>query len=355
MGAAAINTVHTIVIDHVGDIYVGGSFQNFADIADADRIVIWDRSAAAWAAVVGGCNATIVTIAVDLDNNKYIGGQFTDWGDANGDYIVMWDGSALSSLSTGTNANVDGIAIANNNLVYLAGNFTTAGGTTVNYVASWNGTAFSPLGDGLSGGNADSIAILPDGIVLVGGTFTAAGGIATAGQVAKWNDSSWAHSDINAPGAPVVETFLATDIDPIVESAYSLWIGTDVSGTAYIAGSTSVSNRGTSSAYPTLIFERNGGTSAVIETIRNETTGKELLLDYSLLDGETLSIELIPTNKNIVSNFSGQRLDAILPNSDFGSFALQPGDNNITCFISEEGSPIVTVHVIWRTVYRSQD
>jgi hypothetical protein len=48
-------------------------------------------------------------------------------------------------------------------------------------------------------------------------------------------------------------------------------------------------------------------------------------------------------------------MDAILTGSDFGIFCLLPGDNDITCFVAESGSPTVTATMIWKNTYLSFD
>ncbi len=54
--------------------------------------------------------------------NLYIGGSFTNQGDANGDYIVYWDGSSLNSMGTGGNLDVRDIKSIGTT-IYAAGLF----------------------------------------------------------------------------------------------------------------------------------------------------------------------------------------------------------------------------------------
>ena len=140
--------------------------------------------------------------------------------------------------------------------------------------------------------------------------------------------------------------------DPAIDSNYSLWAGTDNSGTAYIAGTATITNSGKEAVYPIIIFSRAGGTTATIYTVRNETTGKVLLFNYDLLDGETLTINLDPAEKSIVSSFFGPRPDAILANCNFGDFFLQPGANQITSFVNVAGAPTVTAYMTWANKYK---
>ncbi|MGD8500735.1 MAG: hypothetical protein PVJ86_08815, partial [Phycisphaerales bacterium] len=118
-------------------------------------------------------------------------------------------------------------------------------------------------------------------------------------------------------------------------------------------GDVMVANDGTERAFPKFIIARTGGTFATLKEIRNETTGLELLFDYGLLNGETLTIDLTPTNKSIVSSHWGSRLDAVLANCDFGTFALRSGNNQITAFVDTDAT--VTAYVVWDDKYWSQD
>ena len=138
-------------------------------------------------------------IAAAPDGGIYIGGAFTDVGDANGDRIVKWSGSAWSSSehrhrqripstrwrsgqdgklyvggivhesrrwqrrlhqlsgtarpghrsAPGMNGDVYALAIGPDGTLYATGAFTTAGGVTVNGIAKWNGTAWTAVGTGV--------------------------------------------------------------------------------------------------------------------------------------------------------------------------------------------------------------
>ena len=56
-----------------------------------------------------------------------------------------------------------------------------------------------------------------------------------------------------------------------------------------------------------------------------------------------------------MSSFYGSRLDAIISNSDFSDFVLQPGDNTVTAFVDVAGAPTVTAYMVWRDGYWSVD
>ena len=153
--------------------------------------------------------------------------------------------------------------------------------------------------------------------------------------------------DINLPGDPEVWDF---DLD-----GDDLYIAFSTTGTATISDNQTVTNNGSKAAYPIIVFERSGGTSATVNYIKNETTGAVLWMDYDLLDGEKITIDLTPRSKSIKSSQFGDVLHACLRPSDFGSFSLLPGDNSISILIDEAGSPTITAYMQWRNTHWSAD
>jgi len=174
------------------EIYIGGAFTNAGGDANADYLAKWDVATGAWVSVVAGCNAVIYDLAFDAAGNLYIGGAFTDWGGANGDGIVMWNGAALSSLGTGLQGSgtCSTIAINSSGNVYCGGGFSTAGGVanTVN-IAKWDGVVWTPLSTGLNSAVTD-IAIDKSNNLYIVGTFTNAGD-AYGDYVVKWTGAAW--------------------------------------------------------------------------------------------------------------------------------------------------------------------
>ncbi len=131
-------------------------------------------------------------------------------------------------------------------------------------------------------------------------------------------------------------------------------------GTAVSSGIqiTSVNHTGATRAFPTITITRDGGATAVLESIQNLTTGKALLFDHPMLDGERIVIDLTQGNKTIttyVGDSTNNALDDLLPGSDFGNFALAPGINDIALYISETGSPALTAFIQWQTTHPSID
>jgi len=136
-----------------------------------------------------------------------------------------------------------------------------------------------------------------------------------------------------------------------------VFIAPAINGNVDIAGLVTITNAGSAESFPKITFEANlGGNVARLFSVRNETTGKTLNFSYLFVDGEKLTIDLSPSEKKITSSFFGASPDVIFANSDFASFSLIPGENKITCFISQTGGGgIITVGCTYRTAYNGLD
>jgi len=355
VAAGGTGSVYTLSFGQDGTLYIGGTFINWS-VAAGDGIVLWDGAAyaALGSGVAGG--AQVRASEILLDGNLVIGGTFTTVGGVGCDKIAEWDGTTWTEVGPGVNGNVYALAVdRDTGMLYLSGAFTQdQDGQSLSYIASWNGITFASLGSGLNA-TAWALAVAPNSFLYAGGAFTSAGGITLANRAAKWNGASWAHLDIELPGAPIVYAIAFSPADPVIKSNYDVYLGFSTTGVAFSATANTVTNDGTAPAFPRFIFHQVGGTTCRLIQIRNETTGKELLFDYDLLEGEELVIDLTPTEKSVVSNFFGKRFDAILANSDTGEFSLQPGDNNVTVYIDVAGGITLTRYCIWKDTYKSFD
>jgi hypothetical protein len=403
-GAAAFNDVVRAVAEGPdGTVYFGGDFTNAGGDGNADYVCQYDPSTDTVSALAAGGVADVYDLVFGLDGILYIVGSFTDWGDANGDAIVSWDGTAYASLGTGVGSGIFAADISPNGDLYVVGNFANAGGGAAAKIARWDGSAWSSVADDSLDGATNDVAIDQSGRIYVVGSFENASsnadadfvaytdgqiwnnmGTGASGSISKvkiapdgkvwvsgattvggidasfgafWNGASWTGVDLNLQGGFAAVTCISFgNADPVISSNYDVYIGTNQDGTAsYISGSATVTYSGTQPTYPTFIVNRSGGTSAKLIQIRNETTGKTLSFDYDLLDGETLTIKLRPQSQKITSSFFGSRPDAILANSDQGEFTLALGDNQITSFVDVAGAPTVTVFCEYRNTYNGLD
>lgn len=402
LGTGANDVVRALAVDAAGDIWASGQFTAAGGVANTAYIAKWDVSAGAWVSVVGvagdadnhvyalclardgkvyaggafhniggvavnhvsyydgtwhamgatGVDDNVLALAQMLDDKIIIGGSFHNAAGAAMAHITSWNGSAYAALGTGLDDNCYCLA-ANPviNRLWAGGVFTTAGGVTVNCVARWDGSSsvWAALGAGVAGGPRGVWAIAyhaGEGTWYIGGMFTSAGGDTFARGIAKWDGSAWSHIDATFV-TPTYVYGLCVDGDG------TLYVGLYDQYSVTVPGSTTVTNGGTASAQPVITVSRAGGTLATLAWIRNETTVKTLALDYDLLDGETLTIDLAA--HTVTSSVFGNRLDALLPGSEFASWELLPGANVISMWVEEAGSPTVTATMEWRDKFWSWD
>lgn len=342
--------VNALAIGLNGDIYAAGAFTGMGGVLNTNRIARWDG--AAWNALSNGIDdLSVLALAVGVDGTVYAGGTFTqvDGGSAFV-RIAQWDGTAWASMGD-ANGTVFALTVDPvDGTLYAGGNFTTIGGITSLGLAKWNGTAWTDISDGLAVAPVvRTIEIGPDRVVYVGGVVF--------GRAAKGsgNGSDWVQLDIDFAGGATIYTFAIGKPDPVIYSNYDIYVGHDQAVAIVHAGIVTANNGGTEIAFPQFVVERTGGTGATIKSLRNESTGKELLLDYDLLDDERLTIDLTPTNKSFISSFFSSRPDAILSGSDTGEWSLIPGDNEITCLVSVTGGATVTAWLQWSDQYNGID
>jgi hypothetical protein len=117
----------------------------------------------------------------------YVGGEFTDAGGIpNADRIATWNGSSWGAVSSSTseisNGRVSDIAVSGGK-VYAGGTFQNAGGdANADFLAVWDGTSWKPFCDATGpafGGNVTSLQIIGQ-MLYVGGAFQNGAGIASA-------------------------------------------------------------------------------------------------------------------------------------------------------------------------------
>jgi hypothetical protein len=111
-------------------------------------------------------------------------------------------------------------------------------------------------------------------------------------------------------------------------------------------------------------INRSGGTTAIVYRLANAATGAEIYLNYSLLAGETLTLDFRPfseTALTAISSFFGPVPSAILGGSNTGQFYLTPGrsgasnNNIITLYAPTAGGATVTATLYYTAAYLSQD
>ena len=352
MGTGLDATAYALTIGHDGNVYIGGNYTSAGGVADTIRICYWNHTTYV---TLGDANIIISAMATGLDGKIYAGGDYTTIGGVACNRIAYWNGTAWTAMGTGAGNDVYGIAIGLDGMVYIAANTTNIGGIAdADYVARWNGSAWEGLGTGLNN-IGRGVAIGPDGMVYVAGNFTTAGDITVPNYLARWNGTAWAAPDIQLPAGGYARAFAIGPADPVLPTNYDIYVGGAYNGNAQVAGTATVTNSGTRAVHPWIQITRSGGTTATLRTLRNETTGKEMFLDYDLQNGETLTIDCRPGRTSATSNFYGNRADAILRGSDMATFTIEPGANTVSAFVQTTGSPTVSAYLLFTPTYWSAD
>ncbi len=211
------NVVYAFTVAADDTVYMGGAFTDLGDAA-GDGIVKWTASGG-WVSLGAPVANSVYCIAIGLDGSVYIGGTALNIGGvAAADYIAKWNGTVWSALGTGANEAVYKIVIAPNGDLYASGIFTSMGGiSNTAYIAKWNGSAWSALGTGANG-NVYTLSLDRNGNLYAGGTFTTIGGI-SASKIAKWNGQLW--SALGTGLNSTVYEIVCKDQDVIVGGAFT--------------------------------------------------------------------------------------------------------------------------------------
>lgn len=215
--SAISNTVTSIVKDNNNNLYIGGIFTNVGD-ANGDRIIKIAPDGTV-SSLGTGMNDTVFALAIAPNGDLYAGGRFTSAGGvANTARIARWDGSAWNALSTGIGSgDVTSLVFDALGNLYIGGTFTNHIDANGDGITKWSGVAFSSLGTGVNS-DVNSLAIDMSGNLYAAGAFTLAGGVAGTSRIAKWNGTAWVP--------------LSTGVDGTVRSVI---VGLD--GSIYIGGS----------------------------------------------------------------------------------------------------------------------
>ncbi|MBI3748934.1 MAG: Ig-like domain-containing protein [Chloroflexi bacterium] len=228
----ALQGVRTIVVAGNGDLYVGGTFANAANIPQADGIARWDGTN--WSALGSNPNGTdgplygpgilgVVNALALSGTSLYVGGSFDNagvggvvahniakWDISSSTWSALGDGLAISNTPIGTS--VLALAIIGSNL-YVGGGFRNAAGiAAADGIVSWNGSSWSALGanvtndDGALNGGVRALAALGSDLYVgggfgnVGADANGNGGIPQADLIAKWDGSTWSALGSNPAG-----------------------------------------------------------------------------------------------------------------------------------------------------------
>ncbi|MCG3119126.1 MAG: hypothetical protein ALAOOOJD_01457 [bacterium] len=221
-----------IAVDGNGNVYVGGYFEivTNSDGSEVDvlNIAKWNKATGQWEALGGGVDDDVLALAVDNNNNVYVGGNLTRGFNPNGAQVTIWRvgkwnvaqavweplGEGL--INTGSNP-VTALAVAANNDVIVGGEFLgvyNPGRVQVltPNIARWNGASWSALGLGLtpntSGGERVAGIVIDNAnrIYVAGAIATAdnANGASVDGPLVYWDGTQW-HRIATSPTSPRVD------------------------------------------------------------------------------------------------------------------------------------------------------
>ena len=344
LGLGLNDYCQTMILDNNNNLYVGGDFTTAGGVANTIGIAMWDGSS--WNSVGGGIAAgSVEGLAFSNDLiNLYIVGNFINFGDSNGDYVVVYNTStsSVSSLGTGLNAKCNNVVVDGNNNAYFGGNFTVAGGVTVSYISKWNGNKWEALGSGVDGFVYKLVHY--NNLVYLGGIFTTAGDVTLSDRVAIYlGNGIYQSLDINFPGATVYGLF--------IDNQKNLYIGFSTSGDAETAGDDTITNAGTAETYPVITVTGPG----LLRQIVNTTTGKGIYFNnLTLQAGEVITLDLRPDKLTMESTFRGNIKGYVLKGSNL-DFPLIPGDNRIATFIDGTTTSATAATMRWREMIHSID
>ena len=356
-GAGTNGTVGAIAIAANNFVYIGGSFTTAGGVACA-RIAYWDGLQFRRLGQFGGLDANVSAIAIEKDNSYlYVGGAFLRENGVSADPDTDLNYIAKYNISTGlfqrmnegfsttisATVSVYTIIIGNNNVIYAGGHFTRSGTTVLQNIAMWNNSVWVSLGSGLGAGvgtgsrgePVQGLALDRNGMLLAVGEFNVSGSFPMQ-KISLWNGSTWLNWDITLAGTTVglVSSCLVNSADDIFITLQAT-LPTDYP--ILNAGITVVTNRGTADAKPTIYVLGSG----LLTYIENQTTKKRLYLNLTILPNEEVFLDF---SKSIFySTIRGSLLSTLMKSSDFGTFSLLPGENRLSCFMTNDVSAQMTI------------
>jgi hypothetical protein len=307
--------VQALVVGDDGTLYAGGNFSAGEHIAAY-------ANGSGWSSLGSGVSLSVgvpyvYALARGTDGKIYVGGNF----DSPANHVARWNPATATWENLGSG--LDGIVHA---LLFLPDGRLVAGGSFTGNVAVWNGVVWETLGS-LAGGSVLCLAVRSDGLLYAGGGFDEADGLALPNTQAQWNGYAWFPLDVKLPSGTTAEVLTI-----VVDSAGTLSVGYHGAGsTGSRAGVVAVANEGTAAAYPIVEVQGPGR----FYELANWTTGDIIYFDLVLQTGETLTLDLRPGIKSVVSSFRGNVIGQVVPGSKLATWRLMPGTNRVALYMQE--------------------
>ena len=243
-GSDSLNLVASALAVSPGGVYVGGEFTDAGGIPDADRIASWNGST--WSALSSSVsqisNGRVSAIAVS-GGNVYAGGSFQNaGGEANADFLAVWDGTSWKPFCNAAGpafaGNVTSLQIIGQTL-YVGGEFQNGAGiASADYLlacALATGASSSTVSDPAHpfSGSVYALAADTNGTLYAGGGFSNLENVPAADNVAYLPaGGSWQAMGAGAGPCGCAVTTFVRGLTTVGTDAY---IGTDANDVAGIA------------------------------------------------------------------------------------------------------------------------
>jgi hypothetical protein len=188
-------TVYAIAQDSIGNIYAGGNIISAGGIP-VNNLAMWNGTT--WLDVGGGVTHTnpswqkVSALAIDVDDNLYVGGVFDYAGSVPANSLAKWTGSAWEAVGGGTNGSVMVIKAVSGG-IYVGGYFSQAGNIEANNIAyrDFQTNSWVTLGSGVDD-TVYAIEFEPiSNSWFVGGDFFTAGGVSAYGIARYIGGGAW--------------------------------------------------------------------------------------------------------------------------------------------------------------------
>jgi hypothetical protein len=210
-GSATLNGAVDAIAYHAGHVYVGGEFTNVGGNDNIDFLAEWTGSA--WTSPCVGIGPNPITAQVAalqiVGNTLYVGGAFEDGADlASADFLVGCDLTTGAPTSTVTdaahafNSGVAALTVDSNGTLYAGGGFINLEGVTgMDHVAYYQGGAWHEMGAGQAVNDRVRSLTAHGTDVYIGTDAINIGGIENADHLARWNAQGLFYSAVGSNSA----------------------------------------------------------------------------------------------------------------------------------------------------------
>jgi uncharacterized delta-60 repeat protein len=220
------------ILIHGNIIYYNGTLRKYLARINADGQL--DHSFNAGSGSIG----EVVTVALQADSKIIIGGDLTSYNGIDRNHLARINTDGTLDLTfnpgSGSNYDVDAVAIQQNGKILIAGGFTSYNGVAksqlarINTDGSLDNSFFDNPGIGPNGSSIETITIQPDGKIIITGLFTMYNGVSRI-NIARLNEDGTLDASFN-PGTgtsnPATRVFVQPDGKIIIAGFFTTYNGT---------------------------------------------------------------------------------------------------------------------------------